>query len=113
MDLKTSIKEKLNSIFCDINKKDKKYSEVWLSDMEFGDLYKPANKFILNVKAEHIIDGCKDEIDFILDLLDEKAKEELQSILLIRVFDTSDEIHCASDEILIYSEEESCKYVSS
>lgn len=108
MDKRAIIKNKLNEIFCDLNKGGRKYLEVWLSDVDFGELYK-SNDYVLNVKAAHEIDGCKDEIDFILKLLDEKAKEELQSIWQIRVFDTSDEVHCASDEILVYSEETSCK----
>ena|SRR5690349_2045829 len=108
MDKRASIKDKLNSIFCDLNKADKKYAEVWLSDVNFGELYH-SDKFILNVKAEHPIDGCKEEIDFILELLDSKAKEELQRIWQIRIFDNSDEIHCMSGEVLVYSEEESCK----
>jgi hypothetical protein len=108
MDKRTTIKNKLNSIFCDLSKGDKKYSEVWLSDVDFGELYQ-SDKYVLNVKAEHSIDSCKDEIDEILDLLNEKANEELQSIWQVRIFDSSDEVHCASDEILIYSEETSCK----
>lgn len=107
MDKRETIKNKLNAIFCDLNKKGKKYLEVWLSDVDFGDLYR-SDKYVLNVRAAHIIDRCKDEIDYILSLLDSKANDELQSIWQIRVFDTSDEIHCASDEILVYSEKTSC-----
>ena len=107
MDKRETIRKKLNSLFCDINKEGKKYAEVWLSDIDFGELYQ-SDKYVLNVKAEHIIDSCKDEIDEILELLDEKAKEELQSIWQVRIFDSADEIHCASDEVLIYSEAEKC-----
>lgn len=108
MDKKETIKSKLNTIFCDLNKSDKKYLEVWLSDVDFGELYR-SDKYVLNVRAAHNIDGCKGEIDYIIALLDTKAKEELQSIWQIRVFDMSDEIHCASDEILVYSEDIACK----
>ncbi len=107
MDKRETIRIKLNSLFCDINKQGKKYAEVWLSDIDFGDLYK-ADKYILNVKAEHVIDSCKDEIDEILELLNKKANEELQSIWQVRIFDTTDEVHCASDEILIYSDTAKC-----
>jgi hypothetical protein len=108
MDKRDIIKTKLNSIFCDLNKKDKKYEEVWLSDVDFGALYH-SDKYVLNVKAVHFIDSCKNEIDFILELLEEKAKEELESIWQVNIYDTNDQIHCATDEILIYSEETSCK----
>lgn len=108
MEKKQIIKNKLNPIFCDLNKNDKKYLAVWLSDVDFGELYHP-DKYVLNVRAGHEIDGCKEEIDFVLALLDEKAKDELQSIWQIRIFGISDEVHCASDEILVYSDETSCK----
>ena len=108
MDKRKTIRTRLNTIFCDLSKKDKKYLEVWLSDVDFGGLYH-SDKYVLNVRAGHVINGSKDEIDYVLALLDAEAKEALQSIWQIRVFDTSDEIHCASDEILVYSEETSCK----
>ena len=107
MDKREIIKKKLNSLFCDINKTGNKYAEVWLSDVDFGELYQ-SDKYVLNVKAEHLIENCKDEIDEILELLNEKAKEELQSIWQVRIFDSEDEVHCASDEILVYSESEKC-----
>src|SRR5690349_2115731 len=107
MDKKEAIKIKLNTIFCDVNKKDRKYLEVWLSDVDFGELYQ-ADKYVLNVKAEHNIDSCKDEIDEILELLDQKAKDELENIWQINIFDTTDEMHCESGELLIYSQENAC-----
>jgi hypothetical protein len=57
MDRKALIK-RLNHLFCDLNRAGKKYTEVWLSDVDFGDLYR-ADKYILNVKAEHAIDACR------------------------------------------------------
>ena len=56
MDTNTIIKN-LKGIFCDSNKRDKRYSEVWLSDVDFGGLYHTNKYYILNVKAEHKIDN--------------------------------------------------------
>ena len=106
MDRKALIK-KLNSLFCDLNKAGKKYTEVWLSDVDFGDLYR-ADKYILNVKAEHAIDACNDEIKEILLILDKNAREELQYIWRVAVYDANDNIHCIGDELLVYDEATSC-----
>ncbi len=54
MDTKVLI-SKLNEVFCDYNKQtDKKYSEVWLSEKDFGGLYNNG-KFVLCIKANHYI----------------------------------------------------------
>ena len=103
MDKRTTIKNKLNPIFSDLSKGERKYSEVWLSDVNFGELYHP-NLYVLNVKVEHQIDNSRDEIYYILEILDKKAKEELQSIWQLRIFGLSDEVYCASDEVLVYSD---------
>jgi hypothetical protein len=100
--------KKLNNLFCDLSKNGKKYSEVWLSDMDFGGLYE-ANKFVLNVKAGHQINSCSDEIREILYYLDKNAHEELQSIWSVTVYDTNDMIHCSdSNDLLVFNEANAC-----
>lgn len=106
MDRKALIK-KLNSLFCTLHKEGKKYTEVWLSDVDFGDLYQ-SDKYILNVKAEHVIDSCNDEIKEILQILDKSVKEELQYIWRVAVYDASESIHCVGDELTVYNEATSC-----
>ncbi|MGI8951022.1 MAG: hypothetical protein ACR2FN_05480 [Chitinophagaceae bacterium] len=106
MDKKALIKT-LNKIFCDKNKIDKRYLEVWLSDVDFGGLYK-SDRYVLNVKAEHVIDSCTDEIKNIIQMLDREAKEELKYIWRVDVYYNDKEIHCSSDDILIYTEQEAC-----
>jgi hypothetical protein len=106
MDTKALIK-KLNEIFCDLNRTEKKYSEVWLTDADFGGLYY-SELYVLNIKAEHQIHSCSDEIGYIISLLDEKAKEELKLIWRVDVYNADEEIHCQSDEGLIYNESIAC-----
>ena len=106
MDRKALIK-KLNSLFCTLHKEGKKYTEVWLSDVDFGDLYQ-SDKYILNVKAEHVIDSCNDEIKEILRILDKSVKEELQYIWRVAVYDASESIHCVGEELAVYNEATSC-----
>jgi|HubBroStandDraft_6_1064221.scaffolds.fasta_scaffold634153_2 hypothetical protein len=106
MDRRILIKN-LNHLFCNLNKEGKKYSEVWLSDVDFGQLYQ-TEKYILNVKAEHNIDSCNDEIREILQILDKKARQELQNIWSVSVYDSNDNIHCVGDDLLVYNEANAC-----
>ncbi len=106
MDQKTLVK-KLHQIFCDTNKEDRKYSAVWLSDVDLGGLYYN-EKYVLNVKAEHLIDNCNEEIISILKLLDEKAKEELKYIWRVVVYNADEEWHCYSEDLMVLSEQDAC-----
>lgn len=103
------LKKKLKNIFCASNDEPRRYSEVWLSEADFGGLYK-SDKFILHVKAEHDIDSCNDEIKNITNELFAKlTKEEFSLIWRIIVYNSSEEMHCASDELLVFNEAEACK----
>jgi len=108
MDRKALIKN-LKSIFCDYVKEDKRYSEIWLTDADFGGLYHSGN-FILNLKMEkgYEIYSCGEEIDSILQMLDKEAKEELQYIWRVDIYDSDEQIHCQSDECLVYEIENAC-----
>ena len=106
MDQKAFIKH-LQQIFCETNKENKKYSAVWLSDVDLGDMYH-TDKYVLNVKAEHQIDNCNEEIISILNLLDKKAREELKSIWRVVVYNANEEWHCYSEDIIVYNEQEAC-----
>ena len=106
MDTKTLIIN-LNKIFCDFNKKNKRYSEVWLSDVDFGGLYY-SGQYVLNVKAEHEIESSTEEIRDIIFMLDELAKEELGYIFRVAVYNSNEKIHCQSEEALVYNETNTC-----
>lgn len=106
MDTKILI-EKLNKIFCNKNKSGNKYLEIWLTEADLGGIYKNG-KYILNVKAEHEIPSCFDEIGNILDLLEREAKEESKFIWSVNVYDPSDRIHCEGEEMLILDESNAC-----
>ena len=106
MDTKLLIK-KLNEVFCNNNKTGKKYSEVWLSEVDLGGLY-DNGKFVLCLKAEHEIDSCYDETTDILNLLNQQAKEELEYIWTVRVYNTQDQVHCESSDLKVFDEANSC-----
>lgn len=106
MDTKEII-SKLNAIFCATNKSKRRYSEVWLSEVDFGGLYY-SDKHVLNVKAEHTIDSCNDEIKTIIKMLNDKASEELQQIWRVVVYNADNQIHCASGELMVYHKANAC-----
>jgi hypothetical protein len=106
MDRKALI-NKLNNLFCVLNKQGKRYTEVWLSDVDFGQLYQ-ADKYILNVKAEHVIDSCNDEIKEILQILNKNVQDELQYIWRVAVYDASENVHCIGDELVVFNEATAC-----
>lgn len=111
MDTNASINglsKRLNEIFCSENKKNRKYSQVWLSYVDFGGLYQ-SEKVIVNVKAEHEIDSCNDEIKDIMSMLfSNMTKEELAFIWRVDVYNSFEVIHCQSDELLVYRVEDAC-----
>jgi len=100
--------KKLKDIFCAENKASKKYSEIWLSDVDFGGLYQ-TDKVVVNVKADHDVESCNEEIKYIVTVLFKKlSKEELALIWRVDVYNSSEEIHCQSDDILVYATVDAC-----
>lgn len=107
MDKKVLI-ENLHKLFCQTNQSDKKYSEVWLSDADFGGMY-DSRKFVLNVKAEHNIDNSNNEIFSIIKMLSEQAPKELENIWRVVVYNPDDTWHCFGDaDVLVYTEGDTC-----
>jgi hypothetical protein len=99
---------RLKDIFCKTNNKKKKYAEVWLTKEDFDGMYQ-SGKYVLNVKAEHELPSCSEEISHVNSILfRELTPEERSYIWRIAVYNASDEIHCESEDILVYNEEEKC-----
>ncbi len=101
-------RKKLKDIFCAENKVSRKYSEIWLSDVDFGGLYQ-SDKFVVNVKAEHKIASCNEEIKHIVtNLFKQLSKEELYFIWRVDVYNSDEQIHCKSEDILVYTTVDAC-----
>ncbi len=41
-------------------------------------------------------------------MLDDKAKEELQFIWRVDIYDSDENIHCQSDEAMVYDDQSAC-----
>lgn len=105
----TKLVEQIRAILCDMNKPYRKYATVWLS---FNDDLTGRERYVLNVKAEHLIESCFDELDSIFDTLREKMGATfVRTISRIAVYNANDQIHCDSGDIVILEEDENCVYV--
>ena len=103
------LKNKLKNIFCEENKANRKYSEIWLTDADFGGLYQ-SDKLVLNVKAEHYIESCNEEIKYIIThLFKQLSKVDLAYIWRVDVYNSDEQIHCQSEDILVYSTTDICE----
>lgn len=105
MDKRKIIKEKFYPIFCEINSMEKKYAEVWLSFADFGRVYFSDEVYELKVKMRQGVERNYVEIDEIIDILHEKAKDELESILAVRVINSDERKHCKRKDVMVYCEE--------
>lgn len=100
--------KKLKEIFCAANKKNKKYAEVWLSDVDFGGLYH-TDKVVVNVRVEHEVESCNEEIKYIsIVLFDQLSRDENFFIWRIDVYNSFEDIHCSSDDLLVYTAKDQC-----
>lgn len=106
MDKKLFVK-KLHDVFCESNKGKKKYSQVWLTQLDYGGLYY-SNDYALKLKAEHQIENYSTEIKEVSKLLREKAKEELKYITRVTVYGQNDKAECENDDYLVYEAAAAC-----
>lgn len=104
----SDLKKKLKDVFCAENKNARRYSEVWLSEVDFGGLYH-SDKFVVNVKAEHQIDSCNEEIKYIFaTLFKQLSQEDLSLIWRVDVYNSDEQIHCQSEDVLVYTSLDNC-----
>ncbi|MFN8282483.1 MAG: hypothetical protein U0U67_04670 [Chitinophagales bacterium] len=100
----TLVKE-LGDLFCTLNKQDKRYESIWLSEVD-SELYN-IDKYILCVKALHHIDSCNEEIIYLTKELFEKLSIESRSLIWrIAVINSNEELHCTSEDLEVFSTEE-------
>lgn len=100
MDTKALIK-KLKEVFSE--RGEKKYSQIWLSEIDLGGLYH-TDSYILRLKAAYTVKDFFNETLEIIKTLNEKAKEEAKYISRVSVYDITETAHPESDDIIIYEE---------
>lgn len=102
MDKRTLINN-LHALFYNERKVGGKYTKVWLSQPVVLGSYK-FSKYILYVQTEHKIRNDHNEIRAVVDLLNEKANTELQSILSVDVHHCDDGYYCQGNDLLVFEE---------
>lgn len=102
MDTKALI-NKLHNVFNESNNGNRKYSQIWLSEVDFGGLYH-SDKFVLNLKAERPTERYTTAVKDVITLLSQKAKEESKSIMYVVMHEPNDKAECESEDYLVYEE---------
>ena len=104
MDNRTTIKEKLYPIFCELNATKRKYAEVWLSFADLG-MFSSDHYYELTVKMHPGDFREFTELSNVLGALKEKAIEESKRIKLIDIIDYEDGKYCRKKDVMVYCDE--------
>jgi hypothetical protein len=104
MDRKALVKN-LKNVFSKNEIRDK-YSEVWLSHIDFGGLYHTEKSFVLNVVPKHEIDTTLTEVRHVLNFLRENAKEEEKQIWVVDIHKPGVDLYYVRNDMIIYAEAE-------
>ena len=103
MDKRIFIKE-IKKLFIDFNKSEKRYSQVWLSEIDYGGLYY-SDKYILNVKMEHHIDSIIQEITYVIDFVRKNLSKEIFSYMYsVSIHNDDERIWHEKEDIILYDD---------
>jgi len=104
MDSKTLI-ENICSFFRKIECGDKRYSQAWLSETDFGGVY-IKRRFVLHVKTAFLMDDYQPERRRIMHLLRENVPEEYNLFRGISILDAADRECYTPDDLLVFDRTE-------
>lgn len=104
MDKATFIKE-IKNIFLDINAKEKKYQRVWLSEANFGGLYR-SGRYSVNIKPVRNLNETNDELKSLVYKLHDKLNDEKRKYLYtIKIYDVNEDVYNEQGDIMLLNEE--------
>lgn len=83
-----------------------RYSEIWLSYLDFGDLSYDNKKFALNVRTKQKTKNTIAEIDLVFNCLKEDFKEELSYIHKVLVHPPKTGWEQPNTNFVLYDDEE-------
>lgn len=105
MDIKKLV-ERIKDILCSINSQHKTYETAWLS---LEDDLTGRERYVLHVKAEHLIPSCYEELKFLTKAFwDRLESSMLSKIARIVVYNSNDEVHCWSEDIVLFEDSAVC-----
>lgn len=106
MDTKTLVK-KLREAFSETLKEGRKYSQIWLSPLDYDGLYQ-SDDFVLKLRSEYKIERYLTEITAVSNVLRKNFKEELKQIVSVVVYGPNEKAECEADDYLVYEEATAC-----
>lgn len=104
MDRKTLIKN-LKQAFSDSTLQSR-YSEVWLSYLNFGGIYHDNKSFVLNVRTREKVEAIRKEIRFVFKFLRENFKEEEKYIHSLSVHPPKTGWEVSKSKYVLYDDED-------
>ena len=106
---KTAFLTELRNIFLALNKLEKRYTRVWLTEMDYGGLYY-SGTYILNVITCPNTEEYSPEIKFLINLLSTKLGDEKFALInRVAVYLADEYTHFSKDDIIIYDDEANTK----
>ncbi len=83
------------------NKKQKRYSEVWLTVEDLGGI-PDSDNFVINVKVEPVVTSKILELNYIgLDLFKRLDKDEIPLYWHVNLYKHDERVHHTSDDIIL------------
>lgn len=94
----------LREIFQKDNAINNKYSQAWLSEVDFGGLLYRENLFVVNVKIEPHVESRSVELKYIImELFKDLPQQQNNAIWRVSVHAAKESIECEYDDRLIFS----------
>lgn len=105
MDTKKLV-ERVTQTLCSVNQEGRKYETAWLS---FEDDLTGRERYVLNIKADHTVNSYYEETRSLTELLwRELDSESLRMIARIAVYDSHNDIHSWSEDIVLFKSPAVC-----
>ena len=102
MDKRKIIKKKLCPIFSEMNRQQRKYSEIWLSFADFGKVYFTDDVYELKVKLLPDVERNYREVEEITEVLFQKVKQEFRPIWVVEIIGADEYQRCKKKDVMVY-----------
>jgi hypothetical protein len=102
MDQREIMRDKFYPVFCEMNLHHKRYAKVWLTFAGSGKAYFNGDLYELNVKLLPRVESNSRELREVIEVLDQKAKQEFKPIILVDIIRADEKKRCKKKDFMIY-----------
>lgn len=103
---KKELVERIKAVLCVLNTEEKRYEMAWLS---LADDLTSRERYVLHVKAEHLIPSCYDGLRFLIETLRDKLAPSLLTVIArIVVYNSNEDVHCWSEDLVLFEDAAVC-----